>query len=306
MSEILDQILSFWTSLVAIILIIAAFFLNKWIFDSVLRGKEKSTVVRQIITVLIALVGLIFFTLSLPIDPTLKGQILSLLGIVLSAGFALSSTTLIGNALAGVMNNSVKNFKLGDFVRVENNFGRVTKKGLFRTEIQTEDRNLSSLPNLYIASHPLKIIRESGTIVSTNISLGYDINRTTIEKILLQAAEEMELKEPFVYINNLGDFSVDYRINGLLTDTNKYFTAHSLLNAKVLDHLHQNGVEIVSPTFMNQRQVDDQKYIPPIIKTIDKGDAERIPEDLVFDKGMKADRINEGLKMSPLNMRFTR
>ena len=198
MDEFIRELLSFWGSLAAIIIIVSAYFLNKWLFNRV--KEKKGTITRQLISVIIFLVGALVFTITLPIEQSLKGQIISLIGIVLSAALALSSTTLIGNALAGLMNNSIKNFKLGDFIKIENNFGRVTKKGLFRTEIQTEDRNLNTLPNLYLASLPIKIVRDSGTIISTTVSLGYDINHRTIKELLLNAAEESGLTEPYVYI----------------------------------------------------------------------------------------------------------
>lgn len=37
-----------------------------------------------------------------PIEPQLRGNLLSLIGIVLSATIGLSSTTLMGNAMAGI------------------------------------------------------------------------------------------------------------------------------------------------------------------------------------------------------------
>jgi small-conductance mechanosensitive channel len=268
----------------------------KWIFKRIEQEKEKSTISRQLIYLIIILLGALALAISLPIEQTLKGQIIGLIGIVLSAAFAFSSTTLIGNALAGLMNANIKNFSLGDFIRIENNFGRVTKKGLFRTEIQTEDRNLTSLPNLYIANNPLKIIRESGTIISTTVSLGYDLNRLKIETSLLEAAKNAGLTEPFVYVTNLGDASVTYKINGLLTDISKYFTVTSKLNANVMDHLHKGGIEIVSPSFMNQRQVNDFKFIPKITKESKPELDEKLPEDIVFDKAIKADKIDDKIE----------
>lgn len=293
MENIIQQITSLWASLTAVVIIIAAFLINNWIFKRIKKEKDKSTLTRQIISVVIVLIGSLLFTLTLPIDQSLKAQIISLIGIVLSAAFALSSTTLIGNGLAGLMNNSIKNFRLGDYVKIEDNFGRVTKKGLLRTEIQTRDRDLMSLPNLYIASKPVKVIRESGTIISTIVSLGYDLNRSEIENYLLSAAEAAGLTDPFVYIESLGDFSVSYQINGLLSDVDKYFTTKSRLNAQVLDHLHKNGVEIVSPTFMNQRQANETKFIPTITATTKKEETEKSPEELIFDKAIEATKIEE-------------
>jgi len=293
MNQFIDVLLSFSGAVITVLVIILSLIVSKWIFKRIEQEKKNSTMTRQVIYVIIILLGALALAISLPIEQTLKGQIIGLIGIVLSAAFAFSSTTLIGNALAGLMNSSIKNFKPGDFIKIENNFGRVTKKGLFRTEIQTEDRNLTSLPNLFIANNPLKIIRESGTIISTSISLGYDLNRSKIETLLLEAAKYSGLIEPFVYITNLGDFSVTYKINGLLTDITKYFTVNSNLNANVMDHLHKGGVEIVSPNFMNQRQVNDIQFIPEITKASKPTPDEKSPEELVFDKAIKADKIDE-------------
>lgn len=35
-----------------------------------------------------------------------------------------------------------------------------------------------------------------------------------------------------------------------------------MLLGNVMDTLHEHGIEIVSPTFMNQRQVNDIAFIP--------------------------------------------
>jgi len=293
MNQLIDFLLSFSGAAITVLVIIISLIISKWVFQRIEQEKGKSTITRQVIYLIILLLGALALTISLPIEQTLKGQIIGLIGIVLSAAFAFSSTTLIGNALAGLMNANIKNFNLGDFIRIENNFGRVTKKGLFRAEIQTEDRNLTSLPNLYIANNPLKIIRESGTIISTTVSLGYDLNRSKIEKLLLEAANNTGLTEPFVFITNLGDFSVTYKINGLLTDIDKYFTVTSKLNANVMDHFHKGGIEIVSPNFMNQRQVSDIQFIPKITKKSKPTQDEKLPEQLVFDKAIKADKIDD-------------
>ena len=296
MNQFIDVLLSFSGAVITVLVIILSLIVSKWIFKRIEQEKKKSTMTRQVIYVIIILLGALALAISLPIEQTLKAQIIGLIGIVLSAAFAFSSTTLIGNALAGLMNANIKNFKPGDFIRIENNFGRVTKKGLFRTEIQTEDRNLTSLPNLYIANNPLKIIRESGTIISTTVSLGYALNRSKIETLLLEAAKESGLTEPFVYIISLGDFSVTYKINGLLTDITKYFTVTSNLNANVMDHLHKGGVEIVSPNFMNQRQVNDIQFIPEITKVSKPTPDEKLPEEIVFDKAIKADKIDDKIE----------
>ena len=113
---------------------------------------------------------------------------------------------------------------------------------------------------------------------------------------MIDAAIETGLTEPFVYITALGDYSVSYKINGLLTDITKYLTVTSKLNGNVMDHLHNGDIEIVSPNFMNQRQVNDIQFISKFTKERKPEQDEKLPEELVFDKAIKADKIDDKIE----------
>lgn len=287
--------LSLLESLVMASIVVISFVLlflgSSWIFKKIKSDKESINILKNSILSLIVLAGTLAFILSLPIDKNLKGQIISFLGIIISAAIALSSTTLLGNLIAGIMNNSIDRFKHGDLIQVEDFQGRVTKKSVFHIEIQSEDSNFITIPNLFIASNPVKLTRKSKTVISASVSLGYDVSRTLVEKYLKDAALSAELTDPFVYIINLGDFSITYKVHGFLEDSDNYYSSSSLLNGKVIDILHENKIEIVSPSFMNQRRVDDKKFIPRK-KTEDKIEKEQIsPEELIFDKAFKSEEI---------------
>jgi len=262
----MDKVLNLFTGMIpaalAVFFIIAVYMGVNWMFNKGSRKRKRGSVLQQIILSLIVMTGIIMVILCLPMSSETKGQITSLLGIVLSAAFALSSTTFLGNALAGIMNRSIKHLQVGDFIRVKDHFGKVSDLGLFHTEIQNDNRDLTTLPNLMLAINPVRVIRNSGTIISTTVSLGYDVGRKKIEACLFEAAENAGLTDAFVYITELGDFSVVYKIHGLLKDTHRNITATSRLNAMVLDALHNAKIEIVSPTFMNQRQVGETVFIP--------------------------------------------
>ncbi|NQU34759.1 MAG: mechanosensitive ion channel, partial [Bacteroidetes bacterium] len=268
-------------------------FLNSWIFKKTKSTKTYSNIIKNSIATFIVFVGTVAFILSLPIDKTLKGQILSFLAIIVSAGIALSSTTVLGNLIAGIMNNSMNRFRNGDLIKIGDFQGRVTKKSIFHTEIQLEDSNFITIPNLYIATNPVKLTRKTDTVISTTVSLGYDISRTKIEESLKEAAVLTGLTDPWVYIINLGDYSVLYKIHGFLADSSKYFSTSSLLNANVMDVLHKKKIEIVSPTFMNQRNVNEKVFIPQEILKNKISNDDQIPEDLVFDKAIKSEKIEK-------------
>jgi len=265
-------------------------------------GAGRDQLLRQGVLLVIGNLGLVVIVLVLPLAEETRRQLLALLGLVLSAAIALSSTTLVGNAMAGVMLRVVGNFRPGDFIRVAGHFGRVSERGLFHVEIQTEDRDLTTLPNLYVVTHPVRVVRSSGTILVATVSLGYDVHHRRIETLLVEAAGSAGLEEPFVWITELGNDAVTYRAAGLLRDVKGLLGARSRLHASILDALHGAGIEIVSPTFMNQRRIaDDRRFVPapePAVEASQHAGAaedEQI-EQVIFDKAESAQAREELLE----------
>jgi len=293
MEQIADFLKS-WSQPTGILLaLVILMLLNSWIFKRIKSFQSDGNIARTIIAFLLILAGALAFILALPIDKALKGHLLSFFGIVISAGIALSSTTVLGNIIAGIMNDSMKRFRNGDLIKIGDLQGRVTKKSVFYTEVQLEDSNFITIPNLYIATNPVKLTRKANSVVSTSVSLGYDVSRITIEEALKEAALATGLTNPYVYITNLGDFSVEYKIHGFLEDSSKFFSTGSLLNGKVMDTLHEKGIEIVSPAFMNQRRVDDIQYLPKFIAETQTSEVGSSPEELIFDEAIKSEEIEK-------------
>jgi len=296
LTRLLDWLLSLAPSALLLVLtIVVAAGLRHWL-DRNLSAAKTHQMRNNLLLLGVTALGLVAVVLVLPLSSETRGQILSLIGIVLSAGIALSSTTFLGNMLAGLMLRAVRNFRLGDFIQVQEHFGRVTERGLFHTEIQTEERSLTTLPNLYLVTHPVTTVRTSGAIVHASVSLGYDVPRGRIEALLIEAAGKAGLEDAFVLVQELGDFSVTYRIGGLLTEVKSLISARSRLRAQMLDALHGGGVEIVSPVFQNQRKLEpDQVYIPEAQRAAPapKPDANAVPEEILFDKADEAEAAAE-------------
>lgn len=225
----------------------------------------------------------------LPVETSTRDQLLSVFGLVVTAVIGLSSTTFVAHAMAGFMLRSTKSFSTGDFLRSDQHFGRVTERGLLHTEIQTEDRDLTTLPNLYLITHPYTVVRSSGTIVSAEVGLGYGVHHAVIEPLLLSAAKQAGLEEPYVRVMKLGDFAVTYRVSGLLGEAQQLISTRSQLNTAVLDTLHGHGIEIMSPTFMVQRpQPDGPPQVPVSVRTKDRLERKSSAEAVAFDKAEAA------------------
>ncbi len=228
--------------------------------------------------------GLLAVVMVLPIPVAMRNQLLALLGIVLSAVIGLSSTTFVGNALAGLMLRGLRSVRIGDFVEVADHFGRVTDRGLLHLEIQTEDRDLTTLPNLFLVTNPVRVLRNTGTVVGATVSLGYDVNRRRAEARLLEAARDAGLEDPFVQVRELGDYSVSYRAAGVLKELGALISTRSRLRRAMLDRLQDDGVEIVSPMFVNRRELaPDGRVLPGGWHGPEPQQGPRL-EEILFDK----------------------
>ncbi len=296
MSETFGQVFGEMTDYLPLLVVIVAsvMLLSCAHFLLIRRGDHRaSPLFRQLTLLLLTIVALISVILALPVSETARGDLLGLLGLVLTGVFALSSTTFVANAMAGFMLRTVKSFNLGDFVRVNEHFGRVTERGLFHTEIQSEDRDLITLPNLYLTAHPVKVVRASGTVVSCELSLGYDIPYYHVEPLVKQAGIDAGLEDPFVQILALGDDAITYKVAGFCAEVKHILTLRTRLRKAVLDQLHGAGIEIVSPAFINQRRLgDNDRNVAPARPKTTEPDVVRAPEQAIFDKADRAEKID--------------
>ncbi|MCJ7524557.1 MAG: mechanosensitive ion channel [Candidatus Aminicenantes bacterium] len=260
-----------------------------WSVHRILIGRHSNLGNERMFSRQLAMLGLIFvgivaITLALPVSDSSRNQVIWIIGLVISGIFAFSSSTIFANLMAGILLRITKPFRIGDFVYVRDYFGRVAERGLFDTEIQSENRELIAIPNTYLISNPVSTVPGSGAIVSASLSLGYDVHHAKVEPLLLKAAEKSGLEEPFVHILELGNYAITYRVSGVLSEVKGLITARSNLYRAVLDVLHGHGIEITSPAYMNQRRLaEDQSCIPePVMEK--QGEKAPAAEEIVFDK----------------------
>ncbi|MCS7470869.1 mechanosensitive ion channel family protein [Stieleria sp. ICT_E10.1] len=298
--ELLDQYLADASSILPLLGTIAVVLVGLVLVDRILKRRWEDNPDAQfrfqLIMLLLTFAGLLLIILALPVTVETRGQLLSLIGILLSAAIALSSATFIGNIMAGIMLKAVKSARPGDFITVADLTGRITEMGLLHTEVQTELRDLVTVPNLYMVTHPIRVVRASGTIIKSDISLGYDVPQQDVFRVLTEAATNAGLKDGFVQIRGLGDYSITYRVAGLLEDVKSLISSRSRLNEAALDALHAADIEIVSPSFMNTRPIpEDKRFIPqPTLKVVARQPGKTpSAEDVAFDKAEDAATVEE-------------
>jgi len=295
MTHVQDIFSVFWPPVSVVMAALLLAWLAKWTAQRSQQG--TSGMLYQLANWLIASFAIITIIVLLPLSDDTQGQVLSLLGVVLTAVIALSATTFVANMIAGVMLQASQPFRPGDYVRVNDQFGRVTRRSLVHTQIQTEWRDLTNLPNLMLVNNPVTVLHREGTIIFAEISIGYDVTYLRVEELLLKAGEEAKLTEPFVLVHELLDHAVVYRICGFLPEMKNLLSSRSNLRKKVLEQMHGNGVEIVSPSFMNQRALDPAKKVIPGKPVLHDSDKPRedttAPVEKIFDKAEEAASLEE-------------
>ena len=298
------EILALWLPLVitlsfGTVIIIAV----RWIL---LRRAQELTseqrFPRQMVVFVIILVLLIAVALTLPVSESSRNQLLALIGVLVSGVIAFSSTTIVANLMSGLVIRFNKPFKTGDFIRCNDYFGRVSEKGLLDTEIQTEQRDLIHIANSYLVNNPVSVIRSSGTLITANISIGYDVHHTSVTEALTKAVFEAGLEEGYVQVSEPGDFSVSYRVAGLLKEVKSVLTARSNLHKAILDTLHNSDIEIMSPNFIAQRPTEaTQKFIAKVPTNVPSKTRASVEDDdaqeaIAFDKAELAAQHEESLR----------
>ncbi|MBI9096429.1 MAG: mechanosensitive ion channel [Sphaerochaeta sp.] len=291
----MEGILSYLTTFIVVVGTVILMILVRFFFRNTVESSKKWPYQRQLLTAGIVLLGLFLSIGFLPLDQLVKNQILSVLGILLSAVIALSSTTLVGNAMAGIMLRMMHEFRGGDFIEVDDLIGRVTDFSIFHTEIQQVNRDVVSIPNLLLMQKAVKVTRRDGTFINLAVSLGYTVDHIQAEEALKGAALSCKLSDPFVFIEEFLDHAVRYRLYGLLEEPMERLSKTSELHKVVLQTLHEKGIEIASPRLTDRREFEKaEQYIPKTSKhSKTPPKKEPVVEEKVFDKADEAQSLED-------------
>lgn len=168
----------------------------------------------------------------------------------LAIGLALQGT--LSNVAAGVMIILFRPFKIGDFVDVAGKMGTVKDISLNFTE-------LADLSNVQVIVPNSQVWGNIITNFSTNqtrraewtFGVGYDANLKTaqevIRKVIMSDPRSMAEPEPFIQVNNLGDFSVDFLVR-VWVKSGDFFQYQADMKRQVKEALDEAGVDIPFPT----------------------------------------------------------
>jgi small-conductance mechanosensitive channel len=214
-------------------------------------------------------VVLIFPYLPGSSSPAFQG-ISIFVGVLVSLG----STTAVANVIAGVVLTYTRAFQVGDQVEIADSRGRIVERSTFVTRIQTLKNVIVSIPNSMVLNNNIinysKNMGQTGLLVHTTITIGYDVPWQRVNELLIAAAQETDgissHPEPFVLQTALMDNYVSYEVNGWTRKPEELPRIYSSLHANILDQFHGHNVEITSPAFRAMRDGNPITIPEPVIQ----------------------------------------
>jgi small-conductance mechanosensitive channel len=226
--------------------------LEPWIHQDVARPT------RQILRAILIVLALFFIAPLIPGTGTTAAQgITVLLGLMISFG----STSTVGNIIAGVVLTYMRPFQIGDRVKIGDTTGDVVEKTFLYTKVLTIKNEEVTVPSLLVlgtatVNYSAKA-QNSGLILHTSVTIGYDAPWRKVHELLLRAADRtadvLKAPKPFVLQTSLDDWYVSYQINALTDQPNKMAVIYSDLHQNIQDSFNEGGVEILSPHYMQIR-----------------------------------------------------
>lgn len=236
----------------ALVAILVAYIVGKLISRRLrrLRADVRPEVIYNVDRVTRTIILLVGFLVALEI----LGVDLS--GAVVAAGFAgliigLAAQQILGNLFAGISLLFEGRVKVGDTVRIGNDWGVVESIGLMTTQIRLFSGEILTVPNSDMMSSRLyNYTRPVARRIDVLIPVSYDtdLNKavSVIKKVLADNELVLAQPEPMVLIEELADSSVNIRVY-MWVPSNKYLEVRASIIGELKTALNIEGIEIPFP-----------------------------------------------------------
>lgn len=139
----------------------------------------------------------LFFVVANIVGADLTGLVAILAAAGFAVGMALQGS--LGNFASGILILTLKPYKIGDWIQLDDKFGRVVEIGIFSTDVQTPGNKILIIPNSKITDSVVTNYSEKGMIrLELEVTMPYEESFPKVEKVILDALKNIPkiLKNP--------------------------------------------------------------------------------------------------------------
>ena len=175
---------------------------------------------------------------------------LALIAGALSVGIGLGLQDVVNNFVSGIILLFERPIKVGDWVKINNEEGKVKQINIRSTEIETFNRASVIVPNATLLSTSLTNLTHSNNwarySVTVGVAYGSDVEK--VKAILLECATShkrvLKKPEPYVLFQNFGASSLDFELRFYVSNIWDGFTAPSDIRCEINRRFNEEGIEI--------------------------------------------------------------
>lgn len=242
--------------LAAIVILILGFFVAGWARRRVIRLGLKYDNLDDTLFIFLGNIlryTILAFTLLFVLN-TFGIQTTSIVAIIGAAGLAigLALQGTLSNVAAGVMIIVFRPIKLGDTVQINGELGTVKTISLNYTELASPANVQVIIPNAQVWGNTITNFSVYTTRRAEWVfGVGYGANLKQTEQVIRDTimADPRAKTDPapFIQVNNLGDFSVDFLVR-VWVDAGDFFAFQADMKRQVKEALDAEGIDIPFPT----------------------------------------------------------
>jgi small conductance mechanosensitive channel len=238
--------------LAALLVLTAGFFVGRWLgnaLDRLLQRLDLDITVRILLVRMTRAAVMVLFgimalqNLGVELLPLIAG-----LGIA-GAGIALALQGVLGNVAAGLTIIFTRPFKVGEYISIAGEEGRVEAITLFATTLSHPDQSRVVIPNRKIVG---EILHNYGTIrqVDLRVGVAYDTDLgaavSTIQGLLGGNARVLAEPPPVIQVASLADSSIEIAVRPWV-NVPDFGAARGELNRAIVEHFRHQGIVIPFP-----------------------------------------------------------
>ena len=205
---------------------------------------------------LVSGVSFIGFIISVVLAVSAMGVDLSNLAVIagaLSVGIGFGLQDIIKNLVSGIIILFERPFKVGDWVILGGEEGKIKQINIRSTELETWTKRSVIIPNATLISSSLVNLTHGNNWQRQSIIVGvsYDADVDKVTELLIECARAnrkvVKVPAPVVVFKDFGASSLDFELRYHVSDVRVDFMASSEIRYAILKRFREEGIEIAYP-----------------------------------------------------------
>ena len=188
---------------------------------------------------------------------------LAVIAGALSVGIGFGLQDVIKNLVSGIILLFERPFKVGDWVLIGGEEGKIKQINIRSTEVETFNKASLIIPTATLISSSLTSLTHGNNWQRQTIAVvvSYDSDAEQVTKLLLECARSckkvMKVPAPYVLFKNFGESSLDFELRIYVSDIWSGWSAGSDVRYEILRRFREANINIAYPQIVVHQGSED-------------------------------------------------